>query len=507
MKIQRSWVLCVLTIIALVVAGHDARAQSFPAPIGPQAGLPVNLAPPLQPGLPGSQLGMPDTNVPQYVDGPAYMPGPPPGMAAGPMAYGPAGPMAYGPAGPMAYGPAGPMGYGPQANYPMPAGYMQPPGVPGPGAMGYGPQPAAYYTPQAGAAPEMGGPMQAGPMGDPESPYCGGQDCQYCSGHDDFDLNLLRWLLPYGEGGCGAQRWFDIEAEWVYMTRDDVGRSQPFTSSGLNGPIVLSTDDLNFDFRSGVRTTANIQLGAGNIFEVTYLGAFNWRTSAEVTGDNNLFSVMSQFGVSPFNGFDDTDRSQLHRIEYSSSVDSVEMNYRRRWMAPNRRVQGSTLFGIRYAYLDEDFRYLTLGPKNPGMMNYLVNTTNSMTGAQVGGDLWLCIIPGLSVGGEAKVGLYGNRATQRTTIEADSFTEPYTEKVRNDMASFLGDANLTVIWRINQNWTFRAGYTFLYLDAVALASDNFNPQPPFVAGVRTANIDDNGDVFYHGFTAGCEWMW
>lgn len=492
MKIQRSWVLCVLTVLTSLVIGHDARAQSYPAQAGSQAGMPATWAPPMQPGMPGAPNGAVDPTVPQYMDGPAYMPGPPPGIAANPMGYGPAGPMMAGQVG----------------GYPAPPGYMAPSSPYGIAAMPYGAQPAAYYTPQAGAAPGPDGmDMQGMPMGDPGCPYCGGQGCQYCSQHDDFDLNLLKWLLPYGEGGSGAQRWFDIEAEWVYMTRDDVGRSQPFTSDGLNGPIVLTTDDLSFDFRSGVRATANIQLGAGNIFETTYLGAFNWRTSAEVTGDNNLFSVMSQFGTSPFNGFDDTDRSQLHRIEYSSSIDTVEMNYRRRWMAPNRRLQGSTLIGIRYAYLDEDFRYLTIGPNDPGMMNYLVNTTNSMTGAQVGGDLWVCIIPGLSVGGEAKVGLYGNRATQRTSIAADSFTELYTEKVRNDMASFLGDANLTMIWRINQNWTFRAGYTFLYLDAVALAADNFNPQPPFVAGVRTANIDDNGDVFYHGFTAGCEWMW
>ncbi len=82
-----------------------------------------------------------------------------------------------------------------------------------------------------------------------------------------------------------------------------------------------------------------------------------------------------------------------------------------------------------------------------GWMNYLVSTSNSLTGAQVGGDLWVCIMPGLSIGGEAKAGLYGNRSTQRTTIDAYSIGDPVQEKVTENGAAFLGDANVTLLWR------------------------------------------------------------
>ncbi len=504
MRIQRSWVLTVLTIITLVIGAHDVRAQSYPLGPGPGGGS----------YYPGAGQQLPPTGMPSGYNGPMayappaatqYMQAPPPGAAMPPgMGYGPAGPQA------------------------APAAYM-----PGPGAYGapqapYGMQPAAYYQPAQGGPPQPVAPGQNAPMGpmampggpmtgpsgygpQPEGPWCpscGGYGCELCNGPaDDFDLKLLRMLLPYSAGGICAQRWYDVQAEWVYLRRDQVGNYGAFTSSGISGPTVLSTDNLNLDSASGVQLAGAIQLGAGNSLEASYLGGLHWSSAAAVTGPDDLFSVMSDFGNAPFNGFDDTDRAATHAIMYSSQFNSVELDYRQRWVAPNCRVQGSYLVGVRWAYLDEDFRYNTSAPANPGWMDYLGNTTNSLTGAQVGGDLWIAIIPGLSIGGSGKVGIYGNRATQRTTITANSIVEPVYEKVREDRVSFLGDANVSVIWRLTQHWTLRAGYMFLYMNQVALAGDNFNAAPPFVAGQRVPTIDVNGDPFIHGATFGCEWMW
>ncbi len=48
MRIQRSWVLCVLTIMALVIAVHRAHAQSYPYPgasplVGGYPGMPAQV--------------------------------------------------------------------------------------------------------------------------------------------------------------------------------------------------------------------------------------------------------------------------------------------------------------------------------------------------------------------------------------------------------------------------------------------------------------------------------
>ncbi len=354
-----------------------------------------------------------------------------------------------------------------------------------------------------------GNPMQGYPMQGEPCGYCGGYGCEMCAGGgDDFDLKLLRWLLPYGAGGCGAQRWYDASAEWVTLQRDDIGESTLFATEGPAGIPALSSDQLNFSDTSGFRTSFAIQLGAGNLLETTYLGAFNWSSQAEATSDSDdLFSIMSDYGLSPPFGFTDTDSASVQRIEYSSTFDTIELNYRQRWVGPNTRVQGSWLFGARYMYLTEDFRYLTFAPANPGSMNYLVSTSNSLTGGQLGGDLWICIMPGLSIGGEVKLGVYGNRATQRTAIAAFSLVDPILEKETEDGAAFLGEANVALLWRISQHWTFRTSYMCLGMDELALATDNFNSAPPLVAGVRSPFINNSSNVFYHGFTAGVEYMW
>ncbi len=479
MRIQRSWVSCVLAIIAMMGAAQELRAQSYPLSPGTGAG--------------GGQ------------------------GISGPNGFGPNGPISYLPAdqGPAAFQ-GGPSPYSPSPYSPSPYAPSY-----GPGTAPFGAQPAGYYDPSQGMPPQtlapgpMGGPMPAGyggpMMGSPSCPSCGGYGCPSCLGGQDqsLDRKILKWILPYGEGGIGSQRWYDAAADWVFLRRDDI-TNQPlvFASNGLAGPAALSTNDLNFEEESGFRVSFAVQLGAGNSLETTYLGAFNWASQAQVTSpNNNLFSVISNFGTAPFNGFDDTDRASTQRIEYSSTFDTIEMNYRQRWVAPNARIQGSTLFGIRYMYLVDDFRYLTFAPGNPGSMNYLTSTTNSLTGGQLGGDLWVSIVPGVRIGGEAKAGLFGNRATQRTTISAPSIVGGIKEKMTDSQLAFLGDANISLVWRISQNWTFRAGYMFLYVDSVALALDNFNAAPPFVANQRVTTLDNNGNVFYHGFTGGVEWMW
>ncbi len=139
-----------------------------------------------------------------------------------------------------------------------------------------------------------------------------------------------------------------------------------FATDGIDGVDVLNTDQLTFSNESGFRVNFAIQLSAGNVLETSYLGSANWSSQAEVVSPtNDLFSIYSDFGQNPppF-GFAETDRSALQRINYSSSFDSIELNYRQRWVAPNARIQGSWLAGVRYFYLKEDFLYTTSSPLN-----------------------------------------------------------------------------------------------------------------------------------------------
>ena len=357
---------------------------------------------------------------------------------------------------------------------------------------------------------------------------CGGYGCDSCQNGVVGGLltNWLAGLLPFPEGGRCAPRWYDIQLDALYLTREEVSRTVDFASTGVNGPIALSTDSLDFDHQLGMRLTGSLQFFAGSNIELTYFGLFNWATGdyiADPTG--NLFSVYSNFGLNPGGppaGFDETDRSTLQQITYSSTIDNFEINFRKRWQGPNCRVQGSWLAGVRYVYLLEDFGYNTIGGDNPatpnpndflGGSNTLVTTRNSLTGFQLGGDLWSAIIPGVLIGGEAKAGVYGNYGNQSTNILASTTTPPATTFLEsadiNDIA-FVAEASLQYIYRISPQWTLGGSYNVFYLDGVALAPENFNTSaPPNLQGAsaRTVTYNDNGNVLYHGFGTRLEYIW
>lgn len=413
----------------------------------------------------------------------------------------------------------------------MPAGAaMAPTGVPGMAVM-----PAVPWMMEMppGVAPAAYNGMIYGPVPEMDPNYAGQTEMYDDSigGQVERGFDLLRRLGPYPAGGWCSPRWFDLSADFLYLTREEVSRRVDFTSDGPRGLgdpfIVLSTDTLDFDHEPGLRFQAAVQFGASSNIEFTYFGLFNFAKRASVfSPTDDLYSVFSDFGNNPpppppppiiRGGFTDTDSAEFHSIEYSSEFNNFELGFRRRWMAPNCRIQGSWLAGVRYFRLEEEFIHRTRvnypdpngggAPDITGFLNYFVGTGNSLTGFQVGGDLWATLFPGIQVGSELKAGIYGNRADQRTTIDAKTLVLPIEERARHDSAAFIGEANLIGTWRINQHLTARGGLMILYVDGVALAPENFNPAPPFISGARTVFINDNGNVLYHGFAAGLEWMW
>jgi hypothetical protein len=67
-------------------------------------------------------------------------------------------------------------------------------------------------------------------------------------------------------------------------------------------------------------------------------------------------------------------------------------------------------------------------------------------------------------------------------------------------------------YRINYQWTFKAGYHLLFVDGATLATEQFNTDAPLTLfplapGEREPFTNNNGQLFYHGWTAGFEFLW
>jgi len=478
MKLRWAWTLPVLSSLALMLAASSATAQG---PYGPSpAGYPA------------------------------------PGMMQPPMGYGPAPGMSM-------YGPPGMPPGGGMAPGMMPASYQ--------------PAPDAYGNFGMVSPTQMEGAMPMDPSGMGGCPNCGGMGCDMCGGGHGHGLcngllgDVFGLVGPYPDGGCSAVRWFDFAVDAMFLKRDNKTPDiviATFGVAGVNG-VALSTGQLDFnDFEAGFRFTGQTQIGPASDLEFTYYGLFFWQDQAIATRlgplpTDGIYSIFSDFGTNPPGGFAETDNANVQSIAYSSNFDNFELNFRQRWMAPNCRYQGSWLWGARYFKLDEIFTYYSqssagLQPGDPARTaTFTADTNNSLTGLQIGGDLWVCILPGLRAGVEAKGGVYLNHMNVDNVITVNTLpiappTNPFVEEqIQNDVA-FVGDASATITYRVNYNWTLRGGLQALFLDGVALAPSNFNTEPPAgpfgpLATTRVPFLNDNGNVFYWGFFGGVEYMW
>ncbi len=416
----------------------------------------------------------------------------------------------------------------------------------GPGG-GYAATPAQYYDNGPVGGEVYGGEVYEGEFYDDGGFATGG-----FSGLTNGLGGILSIIGPVNSGGIAAPRWFDFRVELMTMNRDksDDGIGlQSLGNAGLGDPfIVLSTNDADMDSTTGVRFTSNFMLGSSGHIEFAYMGGFNWSGETTVLDpDDSLFSVFSDFGnvpppssiLVPFDadydlnlvtrgGFNDTDSADEAFVEQSGEMYSFELGYRNRWQGGNPRFQGSWLVGARFMRVSEQFIYGTrvdypnpsffvpivpdpgpepILPPITGGMDYFVGTSNNMTGMQVGGDLWTTLIPGIRIGLDGKVGVYGNRATQVTSIRLASDPTVIHESANKDRATVHLEFGVLGEYRFRENITFTGGFYGMWFDGMALADENFNPGVPFLQGDRVVGIDKDGELFLSGFTGGFEYLW
>lgn len=429
----------------------------------------------------------------------------------------------------------------------MPYGqpYAVPPqmiyGPSGPGFV-YGPGMAVQAEPYAVAAANYGDPQAMNSASDqPVSDTGAGDECsgecgegpdEYLLGNGHHTTPLGRYLVqmlsllaPYSETGCCAPHWFDVHAEAVFLRRDDDAAFLEFTRLGSLGDAVITSNDLDLDsLDPSLRITGTWQTGPGSNLEFTYFGLNESSEKAEASSaDDLLFAAFDNFSLDD-NGFPDPDaqieqvhQAQFQRVKLDSDFDSLELNYRRRWMGPTCLVQGSWLVGVRYFELEERLQFFSVadrdlvlppGEESGGEALYDLKTRNNMTGPQLGGDLWVCLVPGLRLGLDGKAGLYGNNVKVNTVMDGrdihDNFIGFITpEALGNDKVSFIGELQLLLTYQISHNFALRGGYQMLFVEGVATAMENFNPD----INERVPRMADGGSLFYDGFTIGAEWMW
>jgi hypothetical protein len=183
-------------------------------------------------------------------------------------------------------------------------------------------------------------------------------------------------------------------------------------------------------------------------------------------------------------------------------------------------------FGVRYIKFDDEINDTFDQEAPPGLPNAtpitvaytdrfnIFDIQNNLLGFQLGllHDSWQ-VSRRFAIEGYINGGVYHNRikftnlsGTQTTQILADDLDTPtvdesridYSDTYNNDVReyseiSWVGEASLTGVCRLNKCWALRGGYQALYISNLHLADDAFIGNQNFAR-----------DLFFHGWHAGIE---
>lgn len=282
---------------------------------------------------------------------------------------------------------------------------------------------------------------------------------------------------------CCGPTW-TASADAVFMQR-----SRPDSLVLMQDAVVptrnLNADTLGFDFDAGWDVALERHTENGSL-EARLLSIDGWDSSATaIVGAPTLVRINNAVpfflpGVTSVNA------------RYDSKLLSAELNLR---CPLTDRI--SWLGGFRYLELDEHFHADLNAAALPS--TYDTTTRNRLYGGQLGLDADLWCRGRLTVRGLGKVGIFHNSAGQNTVLDTGVVT--VTAADTRNRAAFVGELAFTANYCLTDRLSLRGGYDLLWLETVALATD----QVPATNFFTSAGIDAAGGTFYHGAFVGLEY--
>lgn len=247
----------------------------------------------------------------------------------------------------------------------------------------------------------------------------------------------------------------------------------------------LNSDDFDFGTQAGFDLTLTKQLGSCNAIELRYFGVDHWDASvAAATTRDDLLRFNAAVPIFAVSG-------DAITAEYASQLHNSEVNL-------THRLQRcfDVLVGFRYLELDESGGASLVNAATP--FDYQVVTLNRLYGAQLGLHAWLWNSDFVSIDATGKAGVYGNHAAHDSTIRSGGAT--LEAGGHDDRAAFVGEIGVSGVALLTKHLSLRSGYRLLWLDGVAVASDQLGSSDYF----SETGFNGAGEVFYHGAYVGLE---
>lgn len=313
--------------------------------------------------------------------------------------------------------------------------------------------------------------------------------------------------------------WY-VDTEAIALRRTVLDRIDVGSLGTMPGHlIVLDRDDLDQPFQAGPK------LLIGHTFadtpyqiEFSYFQVGDWDATTGVRNfspngvgsTGNLFSPFTFFGnPAPVAG---VDYDNLIRIHETSHLDNEELNWKHAICLPTNCLALTFLVGARHMSINESFDYFSTSDVSttPGGSSAAVSsrTGNDLWGAQIGGTADLYTSQCSWIRFECKGALCNNSAyrdLQSTLINGAATNATVQPRLDETGTAYVADFGITVFWRPLPHLTSRIGYQALWVDGLALASQNYRMDPTLT--LPPVAMNRKGSELYQGPFAGVEFSW
>lgn len=255
----------------------------------------------------------------------------------------------------------------------------------------------------------------------------------------------------------------------------------------------------------------NAELNYFGLYSLNLTGATNAGRAQPIIVDPNDATRQIAAEILPFPNFRiggapavtfDPRDTQIY--DYTTTLNNFELNFRK-----DVTDRFSWLVGFRYVNLTEDLTANLYNRFGQFFGGYSIATHNNLFGAQLGGDYTAAIRDPLYLRFSGKAGVYGNAATQSTfgtfldVNATNRANAPAHRDASGGQVSFLGQANMNLIYEITPRVHLRAGYNVMLITGLAVAPAQTTASD-FGSGGR-GGINTNENAFFHGMNFGIEY--
>jgi hypothetical protein len=295
-------------------------------------------------------------------------------------------------------------------------------------------------------------------------------------------------------------------AEALFWGRDNQAANVPLVTAVGSGVPLISAGDPQFPVAAGVRAFYGERNPNECGWELGYFGVYGMSASRIATATPPQYLQMP----GPI-GNDLTADGESALVKYNSVINSAEANvfrtsnywrdYTESWLTLD------WLAGFRYVGVEEQASINTTCCINTTdtLVPYSVRTRNNMFGGQIGSrarwtwERW-------AVEGWAKAGILGNsqKQIQDPLIDYTGFQQRGALSATGTDVGFIGDINLSVIYRLTDVWGIRAGYNTVWINGLALAPNQFDFTNTSVSGT---GLNSGDGIFLNGANLGLEARW